>query len=153
MGRYEITVASKDYVAAYLTGSDGERLPLQIEISSGEPLHRDLTLTQAVSTIEGVVRNNGMPQVGAFVLLLPKDPSQRWSYRADQCDSDGSFALTAIPSGDYYLIALTGGADVEYRNAKVAAMLAKSAKPLHINSGDHLEPDLEVVDSAALHLP
>jgi hypothetical protein len=68
VGRYEVTAGSADYVAAYFAGSSGERLPLTVEITSGEPIRRDLMLTKAVSVIEGTLEKAGAPEVGAFVL-------------------------------------------------------------------------------------
>jgi hypothetical protein len=153
MGKYEMLVGSTEYVGAYLTDAAGQHLPLTVEISSGEPLHRDVTLTRAVSVIDGSVENSGTPQVGCFVLLLPKDAAHRWAYRLDQTDSDGSFRLGTIPAGDYYLIALSDGSEVAYRDSKVAAILARSAKPVHIDAADHLAMKIDVVSTAALHLP
>ena len=147
--RYELAGFS-DYVAAYLVGQDGERLALTLDVESGATIHRDLALTKASSAIQGVVENAGAPQVGAFVLLLPKDPVARWAYRRDQTDSDGSFGLAAIPSGDYFLIALTEGFDVAYRDPKVAAKLTAAAKPVHIESGDRLDLKLQITDTATL---
>jgi len=152
-GRYEVTAGNKDYLAAYLTGPAGERLPLTIAISSGETIQRDLTLTQAVSTIEGTVENAGAPLVGAFVLLIPKNSSERWAYRVDQTDSDGSYRLSTIPSGEYFLIALSDGEDVAYRDPKIAATLANAAKSVHVDPGDHLDLKLDPVNTAALKLP
>jgi hypothetical protein len=151
--RYEVTAGSADFVAAYFAGPAGERLPLTLEITSSEPVHRDLMLTKAVSVIEGTVENAGAPQVGAFVLLIPKNPSQRWAYRVDQTDSDGSYRLATIPSGDYLLIALSDGAEVAYRDPKVAAILIRAAKPVHIEPGDHLDMKMDVVGAATLNLP
>ncbi len=144
-GRYEVSAASAEYVASYFAGPSGEHLPLSLEIASGETIHRDLMLTKAVSVIEGTVEKAAMPQVGAFVLLMPKNPSQRWAYRFDQTDSDGSFHLATIPAGDYFLIALSDGADVAYRDAKVAAQLAKAAKPVHVDAGDHLNLKVDIL--------
>jgi hypothetical protein len=152
-GRYEVTAGSADYVASYFAGPTGERLPLTLEIASGEPIHRDLMLTKAVSVIEGTVEKAETPQVGAFVLLMPKNPSLRWAYRMDQTDSDGSYHLATIPAGDYFLIALSEGADVAYRDAKTAAILTRAAKPVHIEAGDHLDMKVDVVDTATLNLP
>jgi hypothetical protein len=152
-GPYEVTAGSTDYVAAYFAGPSGERLPLTVEITSVEPVRRDLMLTKAVSVIEGTAEKAAAPQVGAFVLLMPKSPAQRWAYRFDQADSDGSYRLAAIPSGDYFLIALSDGSDVAYRDAKVAAILTKAAKPVHIEPGDHLDMKVEVVGTATLNLP
>jgi hypothetical protein len=152
-GRYEVAAGSADYVAAYFSGPTGERLPLTLDISSGEPLHRDLMLTKAVSVIDGTVEKSAMPQVAAFVLLMPKNQSQRWAYRVDQTDSDGSYRLATIPSGDYYLIALTDGENVVYRDAKVATILAQSAKSVHIEPGEHQDMKIDVVETKTLHLP
>ena len=152
-GSYEVTAGSADYVAAYFTGPAGERLPLTVEITSGETLHRDLTLTRAVSVIEGTAEQNGIPQVGSFVLLMPKDATHRWAYRADQTDSDGSFHLATIPSGDYFLLALSEGADIAYRDPRIAAILANAAKQVHIEPGDHLNVKVNVVSTPSLRLP
>jgi hypothetical protein len=56
------------------SGPEGERLPLMLEIGSGETIRRDLMLRGAVSVIEGVVQRAGGPQAGAFVLLMPANP-------------------------------------------------------------------------------
>jgi len=152
-GRYEVTAGSADYVASYFVGPTGEHLPLTIEIASGEPVQRDLMLTKAVSVIESTVEKAGTPQVGAFVLLMPKNPSQHWACRFDQTDSDGSYRLGTIPEGDYFLIALNDAAEVAYRDAKVAAKLTGAAKPVHIDAGDHLAMKLDVVAAGALNLP
>jgi hypothetical protein len=152
-GRYEVPAGSADYIAAFFAGPAGERLPLTLEIVSGENVRRDLMLTRAVSAIKGTVEKAGAPQIGAFVLLMPKDPSQRWAYRVDQTDADGSYRLATIPSGDYFLIALSDGADVAYRDAKVAAILSRAAKVVRVEAGDHLDLKVDVVGAATLNLP
>ncbi|MGO9097347.1 MAG: carboxypeptidase regulatory-like domain-containing protein [Bryobacteraceae bacterium] len=151
-GRYEVIGGNADYIASYLKSPDGERLPLSVAISSGENVRRDLTLTRAISVIEGTVENAGVPQIGAFVLLLPKNSSDRWAYRIDQTDSDGSYRLGTIPSGDYFLIALSDGDNVAYRDPKVAARLSQRARPVHVEPGDRLNLNPEVVSTAALNL-
>ena len=91
-GKYDVSVAFPNYVAAYLNDPAGKHLPLTVEINSSEPVHRDLILARAASTIDGTVVKDGEPQAGCFVLLMPKDRSRRLAYRFDQTDSDGSFA-------------------------------------------------------------
>ncbi len=151
-GRYEVTAGSTDYIAAYLEGETGDHLPLALTISSGVALRQNVALTRAVSVIEGTVEYAGVPQIGAFVLLMPKDPAQRWAYRQDQTDSDGSYKLARIPAGDYYVIALRTGEDVAYRNAKVAAVLTKAAQAIQV-SGNRAGVKLDLVDTANLKLP
>jgi len=151
-GKYEAALAgSKDYIAAYFSGAAGERWPLSFDISSGEAVRRDLVLTKAVSAIDGTVEQTGVPQVGAFVLLMPKNPANRWAYRVDQTDTDGSYHLATIPSGDYFLIALGSEEDVAYRDVKVAAILAGAAKQIHVEPNEKLDMKLDV--TAGLKFP
>lgn len=152
-GQYDVTAGNPEYMAGFFTGPGGERLPLTLAISSGETVRRDLTLTRAVAAIEGTVESEGVPRVGAFVLLMPKDSSHRWAYRVDQTDSDGSYRLRTIPSGDYFLIAVSSGDDVAFRNAKIAAILSGAAQTVHVDAGDHMDLKLDLVDTTALRLP
>jgi hypothetical protein len=152
-GRYDVTASKNGYIAAYFTNQAGGRLPLTIDVPPGEPLQLDLTLTRAASAIHGIAEKAGSPQAGAFALLLPADASQHWAYRRDQSDSDGSFGMTTIPAGDYFLIALTDGAGVAYRDPKVAAILKRAAQAVHIEPAAQLDLKAEIIDSATLHLP
>lgn len=101
--------------------------------------------------IDGTVEQAGVPQVGAFVLLMPKNPAERWAYRVDQTDTDGSYHLATIPSGDYFLIALSSEEDVAYRDVKVAAILAGAAKQIHVEPNEKLDMKLDV--TAGLKFP
>lgn len=152
-GRYELTAGSREYIAAYVATPGGEHLPLTIDIPPGETVNLNVALTRAVSAIDGSVESGGAPQVGAFVLLMPRDPAQRWAYRVDQTDSDGTFRLAAIPSGDYFLIALDSAENVAYRDAAVAAILASAAKTVHIEQGAHQDLKLEIVLTGRFKLP
>jgi hypothetical protein len=148
--QYEMTAGSADFIAAHALDESGAHLPLTVEITSGEPVRRDVLLTRAVATITGTAEQDGAPRMGSFVLLLPKDAKQRSTYRMDQTDSDGSFKLATIPAGDYFMIALDDGADLAYRDPKVAAILYKAAKPVHVEPNDKLEMKVEVVSLRVL---
>ncbi len=152
-GRYEITAGSQGYIAAYVKGPAGERLPLSIDVMPGANANHEIVLTNAVSAIEGSVEHGGAPQIGAFVLLMPKNQSARWAYRFDQTDSDGSYTLRAIPEGDYFLIALSSSEDVVFRDDKVAAILIRAAKPVHVDAGKALDMTVDLVDVKTLNLP
>lgn len=151
-GRYEVTASSTEYIAAYLEGVSGEHLPLSLAMSAGAAVRQNVALTRAVSAIEGTVEHAGTPQVGVFVLLMPKDTEQKWAYREDQTDSDGSYKLARIPAGHYYVIALSTGEAVAYRDAKVGAILAKAAQLIHV-TGDRSDLKLELVHTGSLKLP
>jgi len=152
-GAYEVTAAFSNYIAAYLTGPGGDHLPLTTEIAPGVTGRYDLTMTRAASVVQGTVEKAGAPQVGALVLLMPKDPAQRWAYRMDQTDSDGSYRLATVSAGDYLLAALSDGSEIAYRDPKIAAILTRFAKPVHLEPNATADFKLDVVDTAALNLP
>lgn len=152
-GRYEVTSISQDYLPAYLEGPSGERLPLTFDLGAGAAVRFNLAVAHAASEIEGTVEHAGTPYIGAYVLLMPKNPAQRWSYRNDQTDSDGSYSLKAIPAGEYYAIALSSGEEVAYRDARTAAILARAARPVHVTGTEHQELKLDLVSTASLKLP
>ena len=91
--------------------------------------------------------------MGALVVLLRKDAATHGTDRAFQTESDGSYSLARIPAGDYLIIALSEDAEVVYGDPKVAAILRRAAKPVHVEAADHIEMKLDVVDTASLHLP
>jgi hypothetical protein len=96
---------------------------------------------------------DGTPAIGAFVVAVPKDTSKRWSYRADQTDSDGSFRLATIPPGDYFVVAISHEENVAYLDPKVAAILSAAGKPVHVGGEAKLDLKLQVVDNGMLKLP
>jgi len=152
-GRYEVTSISRDYLPVYLEGPSGAQLPLTFDLAPGAAVRLNVVASRASSSIEGTVEHAGAPYVGAFVLLMPKNPAQRWAYRQDQTDSDGSYSLGTIAAGDYLAIALTSGEEVAYRDARTAAILAKAARLVHVGPAEHQELKLELLDTTNLKLP
>lgn len=152
-GRYEVTSTSEDHLAVYLEGPLGERLPLTVNVAVGAAVKMNVAVAHAASEIEGTVEHAGAPYIGAFVLLMPKNPAQRWAHRQDQTDSDGSFSLRTVPAGDYLAIALSSGEEVAYREARTAAILTRAARAVHVTGTEHQELKLDLVNTASLNLP
>ena len=69
-----------------------------------------VTLSGAVTRVEGFARKNGNGFAGAMIVLLPNNRAL-WKAltRRDQSDSDGSFALPDVAPGNYTAIAIEDG--------------------------------------------
>lgn len=96
-----------------------------------------LTLSQDVATIGGWVAEDGKPQDGMVVVLIPQKLEHRKNPRRTmtaQTGKDGSFRIKGIISGDYYAFAVNPMDDAAYfdlqfadRNRERAARISVKA--------------------------
>jgi uncharacterized protein (DUF2141 family) len=85
---------------------------------------RPLTLVATVSRgemrIEGFTRKDGKGFAGAMVVLAPKELAAcRTLARRDQSDSDGSFSLRDVAPGQYTVVAIQDGWDLDWSRPDV----------------------------------
>ena len=63
---------------------------------------------------------DGKGQPGVMIVLVPREPSAfRSLVRRDQSDSDGSFSLRDVVSGQYTLVAIQDGWELDWARAEV----------------------------------
>jgi hypothetical protein len=81
-----------------------------------------VTLSDAETRIEGFAREDGKGFSGAMIVLLPRNPVL-WQAltRRDQSDSDGSFALQSVAPGEYTLIAIEDGWQLDWTSPEAMA--------------------------------
>jgi hypothetical protein len=96
-------------------------------LAADKPLDVILTLADSSARIEGFAKQDGKGQAGAMVVLVPRDPAAHSDlFRRDQSDSDGSFSLRDVPAGNYTVVAIQDGWDLEWQRPQVIAhFLAK----------------------------
>lgn len=87
---------------------------------------RNLSLTVTVSDgatrIEGFARKNGKGMAGAMIVLVPLNPGANVGlFRRDQSDSDGSFALLDVVPGQYKIVAIEDGWELDWARPEVIA--------------------------------
>ena len=120
--------------------------PVQIEatVSVGETrvegFARNSEVPGARSTVIGVDKNNkGVP--GVMVVLVPRNPVVHGDlFRRDQSDSDGSFSLLDVAPGEYTVVAIEDGWELDWARPEVIGRyLAKGiAVTVKESSGKHL---------------
>ena len=84
------------------------------------PLSLAVTLTQGQTRITGFARKDGKGFAGAMIVLVPKElAALRAVVRRDQSDSDGSFSLADVAPGDYTVVAIEDGWELDWAQPDV----------------------------------
>jgi len=91
---------------------------------------RRLSLTAVVAqgktSVEGFANRNGKGEAGVMVVLIPKDPGASLEeFRRDQSDSDGSFLLQNVTPGEYTVVAIEDGWDLDWARPEVISRYLK----------------------------
>ena len=99
------------------------------------PLSVLVTLSQGDARIEGFAVKGGKGFAGAMIVLAPRD-SGAWQalIRRDQSDSDGSFALRDVAPGQYTVIAIEDGWDLDCSRPEGMARYLQKGITVSINS-------------------
>jgi 5-hydroxyisourate hydrolase-like protein (transthyretin family) len=79
------------------------------------------TVSQSEMRVEGFARSkNGKGQPGVMIVLVPKEPSAFHALtRRDQSDSDGSFSLRDVAPGQYTVVAIQDGWELDWARPEV----------------------------------
>ena len=121
----------------------GNRLTVQ-----DKPLQMVVTVSLGETRIEGFVRMTGVPgdrfivagvekdekgATGVMVVLVPKDLAAFPALaRRDQSDSDGSFALRDAAPGQYTVVAVENGWDLDWERPEVISRYLPGGVPVTV---------------------
>jgi hypothetical protein len=80
------------------------------------------TVSSSLARVQGFARTDGKGVAGAMIMLVPRQPSAyRALVRRDQSDSDGSFSLRDVPAGQYTVIAILDGWNLDWNDRETMA--------------------------------
>lgn len=118
-----------------LLATEGDKVLPVVAISAGtktqagnriavidQPLQLAVTLSRGETRIAGIARKQGKGFAGAMIVLAPRDVAAWQSLvRRDQSDSDGSFTLRDVAPGQYTVLAIENGWELDWsRPAEMA---------------------------------
>jgi hypothetical protein len=84
------------------------------------PVQLVATVSLGETRVEGFAYKKGKGLAGAMVVLVPKEPAAfRALVRRDQSDSDGSFSLHDVAPGQYTVVAIEDGWDLDWTQPEV----------------------------------
>jgi protocatechuate 3,4-dioxygenase beta subunit len=134
-GRFSLEAVAPGTWSVAALDRRGKALPV-LAIEDGTGTHsgnlvtvRDRPLNIAVtlgaggsSRLDGIARKDGKGLAGAMIELIPKDLVNLAALaRRDQSDSDGSFSLRDVLPGQYTLVAIENGWDLDWSEPEVMA--------------------------------
>jgi hypothetical protein len=129
----------------YDTETENRVLPVA-SISAGGPPHtgnlvavKDHALSLAAEValtatrIEGFARKDGKGLAGIMIVLVPRNPAASDDlFRRDQSDSDGSFALVDAAPGNYTLVAIQDGWDLDWAKPQALSRFLPQGIPVTV---------------------
>ena len=136
-GRYEVVLQGRQNV--FLTGlaaKGAETAGRYVTVGAG-----DSTLTVHVASgrasLSGVATMDGKPLVGAMILLVPitiEDRNSITMLRQDQTNTDGSYDLANIIPGQYILVAIDHGWQINWGDASTLRRYLMEGVPVDLKS-------------------
>jgi hypothetical protein len=103
-----------------------------------KPLQLEVLVTVGETRVEGFAKKLGKGLAGVMIVLVPRNPTAHSDqFRRDQSDSDGSFALRDVAPGEYTVVAIDDGWELDWARPEVIARyLSKGvAVTVSANSG------------------
>jgi Carboxypeptidase regulatory-like domain len=143
-GRYEVTLAGKPYLTG-ITGKGAEVSGRYVTVPAGDSA-LTLHVADAAATLTGFATLEGKPSVGALVLLVPAtldSPNSIPLLRRDQSNSDGSFDIADVIPGQYILIAIDHGWDINWRDASTLRHYLAHGVPLDLRASANVKQKIE----------
>ncbi|MGA2049560.1 MAG: carboxypeptidase regulatory-like domain-containing protein [Terracidiphilus sp.] len=167
-GEYDVMVSAGNWLAITNLNAKGGALRGHVLKVGGDPIELMATVTEANAVVNGVVKRDGVPKAGVFVVLVPNDPkAERGKWQPNQSDSDGSFNFFHVAPGEYTVAAIEGGWTLDWSRPEVITpylargaklIVAKSARQVNLNESLeaqplNLPPANKTLDSAAAVTP
>jgi hypothetical protein len=142
-GSYAVAVPNPEkYLIKDLSAVGAKIVGRQIEMKSGAKVRLSIVVTKDAGRIDGVVLREGKPVSQSAVFLVPNDSAHNLAlFKGDQSDSDGTFSLPLILPGEYTVVAIAEGWDLEWTNADELRPYLGGGVKVRIQAGskNHIE--------------
>src|SRR6185503_13338081 len=116
-----------------------------VTVPSGDSI-LNLHVAEGRATVTGFAAIQGKASIGAMVLLIPAtlgDPAGLNIIRRDQTNTDGSFDLNDVLPGEYILIAIDHGWQVNWRDPSTLRGYMMHGVPLDLTSSASVKENIE----------
>jgi hypothetical protein len=145
-GRYEVVLQGRPNIfLTGLTAKGAEASGRYVTVTAGES-----TLTVHVASgrasLSGIAMLGGKLSVGAMVLLVPitiEEPDSITFLRQDQTNTDGSFDLANVIPGQYILVAIDHGWDINWGDRSTLRRYLTQGVPVELKSSAIVKQNVE----------
>jgi hypothetical protein len=131
---YDVVLVNSEGLAVKSMNALGAKTSGQtVEITGTQDVQLTITIAKTSASIKGVALREGKPAAGVMILLVPADFEHNSSlFRQAQSDSDGTFSLSDVLAGQYTVIAIENGWDLDWADAQVLAPYLASGEKLDV---------------------
>jgi hypothetical protein len=145
-GRYTVVLQSSGgYFLRKMSATGAKLTGRTLEISSSSSVHISATVGRGVAQVNGVALRGGKPFPGAMIVLVPQDAGNNSPlFRRDQSDSDGTFTLPNVVPGQYTVLALANGWDLEWGSPVVLQRYLKGGEAVQVTGDGKLQIEVQV---------
>jgi hypothetical protein len=145
-GRYTVALqGSGGYFLRKMSVTGAKLTGRTLEIGGSSSVHIAATVGRGVAQVDGVALLGGQPFSGAMIVLVPRDAANNSPlFRRDQSDSDGTFTLPNVVPGQYTVLALANGWDLEWGNPAVLQPYLKGGEAVQITGDGKLQIEAQV---------
>jgi hypothetical protein len=143
-----IAAASKwTLKAAVANGREAFEVPLRV--TPNEPVNWVLTFTDKPATLSGTVEEPGGRAATDYFILVFSVDRRYWTpgtrrIRTTRPATDGSFTVKGLPSGQYYLAALTDLESGEWNDPALLEQLVPTSAQVTVRDGETTTRDFHV---------
>jgi Carboxypeptidase regulatory-like domain len=146
-GKYDLIAATPNmnYAVTQIATNGSTKLGHTLEIAAGSTIEGTVTLVAGTGTVRGFAKRGGKGVAGAMVVLVPSDPEVSDElFRRDQSDLDGSFSLPNVIPGQYTIVAIEDGWDLDWSKPGVIAHYLPKGHKVTVAAAAHTTVDLPV---------
>jgi len=144
-GKYSLLAATpgQDYEVTRIAINGSPSRGHNLDISPGSRLEGEVTLIGGTGNVQGFAKRSGNGVAGAMVVLVPQDPDNNAElFRRDQSDLDGSFSLATVIPGEYTIVAIENGWDLDWSQPGVIARYLPSGEKVRVGAGNQAPVEL-----------
>ena len=145
-GRYIIALENTGgFFLQKITAAGAKVMGRTIEIGSTGSVHINGIASRGAAQVDGTAMREDEPFAGAMIILVPQDPANNAPlFRRDQSDSDGTFTLPDVVPGQYTVIAIANGWDLEWANPAVLQPYLKKGETVQVPAGGKMQVKVQV---------
>jgi hypothetical protein len=148
--RIQVNLPPGDYYVQKVIAKEAKTSGREITFTGGNDVDLTVTLGHGQGQVTGVVQLEGKPAAGVLVLLVPESGQEmEEDSRMDESDSDGTFSLGGILPGDYVLLAIKDGWDLEWSNSDVLRPYLSAGQKISIAANQSVKVTVSAQERTA----
>lgn len=145
-GRYQVAVEGRpDLFVTGVTAQSASAAGELVTVPSGSST-LVVHVAQGKAALTGFVTKQGKPLAGAMVVLVPATLGQAGAtniVRRDQSNTDGSYDLYDVLPGQYILLAIDNGWQVNWRDAATLQRYMMNGVPVDLAPASNVKQDVD----------